>query len=141
MSPASAPADTLTRHGQVPLKGAEHQRQGRRRQARLIPVLSKGVAGAHKIQGHRRGLCTYVLDTKIYDERSSANAENDDALLHHGKPVGLQRSVLVGISSGAAVGVVSSLPSVPENKGKTHRCLLPDTGDRYLSTPCFRIDI
>ena len=98
------------------------------------PVLSKGVAGAHKIQGIGAGFVPDVLDTKIYDE--IITVENDDAFAT-GKLVGHSEGVLVGISSGAAVWAGIQLAKRPENKGKTIVVLLPDTGDRYLSTPLF----
>ena len=98
------------------------------------PVLSKGVAGAHKIQGIGAGFVPDVLDTKIYDE--IIPVENDDAFAT-GKLVGKKEGVLVGISSGAALWAAIELAKRPENKGKTIVALLPDTGDRYLSTPLF----
>lgn len=99
------------------------------------PVLSKGVAGAHKIQGIGAGFVPDVLDTKIYDE--IIPVENDDAFAT-GKLVGKKEGVLVGISSGAALWAAIQLAKRPENKGKTIVALLPDTGDRYLSTPLFQ---
>ena len=99
------------------------------------PVLSKGVAGAHKIQGIGAGFVPDVLDTKIYDE--IITVENDDAFAT-GKLVGHSEGVLVGTSSGAAVWAGIQLAKRPENKGKTIVVLLPDTGDRYLSTPLFQ---
>ena len=99
------------------------------------PILSKGVAGAHKIQGIGAGFVPDVLDTKIYDE--IITVENDDAFAT-GKLVGHSEGVLVGISSGAAVWAGIQLAKRPENKGKTIVVLLPDTGDRYLSTPLFQ---
>ena len=98
------------------------------------PVLSKGTAGAHKIQGIGAGFVPAVLDTKVYDEIISV--ENEDAFAT-GKKVGKAEGVLVGISSGAAVWAAIQLAKRPENKGKTIVALLPDTGDRYLSTPLF----
>ena len=98
------------------------------------PVLSKGTPGAHKIQGIGAGFVPDVLDTKIYDE--IITVENDDAFAT-GKKVGKAEGVLVGISSGAAVWAAIQLAKRPENKGKTIVALLPDTGDRYLSTPLF----
>ena len=98
------------------------------------PVLSKGTAGAHKIQGIGAGFVPEVLDTKIYDEVIAV--ENDDAFAA-GKQVGKAEGVLVGISSGAAVWAGIQLAKRPENQGKTIVVLLPDTGDRYLSTPLF----
>ena len=98
------------------------------------PVLSKGVAGAHKIQGIGAGFVPEVLDTGIYDE--IITVENDDAFAA-GRLIGRQEGVLVGISSGAAVWAAIELAKRPENKGKTIVALLPDTGDRYLSTPMF----
>ena len=99
------------------------------------PILSKGVAGAHKIQGIGAGFVPEVLDTNIYDE--IIPVENDDAFAT-GKLVGHSEGVLVGISSGAAVWAGIQLAKRPENKGKTIVVLLPDTGDRYLSTPLFQ---
>ncbi|MBQ9719927.1 MAG: cysteine synthase A [Oscillospiraceae bacterium] len=98
------------------------------------PVLSKGTPGAHKIQGIGAGFVPDVLDTKIYDEVIAV--ENEDAFAA-GKSVGRAEGVLVGISSGAAVWAAIQLAKRPENKGKTIVALLPDTGDRYLSTPLF----
>ena len=98
------------------------------------PVLSKGTAGSHKIQGIGAGFVPDVLDTKIYDE--IIPVENDDAFAT-GKRVGREEGVLVGISSGAALFAAIQLAKRPENAGKTIVALLPDTGDRYLSTPLF----
>ena len=98
------------------------------------PVLSQGKSGAHKIQGIGAGFVPDVLNTKIYDE--VIPVENDDAFAT-GKKVGQSEGVLVGISSGAAVWAGIQLAKRPENKGKTIVVLLPDTGDRYLSTPLF----
>ena len=98
------------------------------------PVLSKGVAGSHKIQGIGAGFVPDVLDTKVYDE--IITVENEDAFAA-GKLIGKKEGVLVGISSGAAVWAAIQLAKRPENKGKTIVALLPDTGDRYLSTPLF----
>ena len=97
-------------------------------------VLSTGVAGAHKIQGIGAGFVPEVLDTKIYDEIIPVS--NDDAFAS-GKEVGKNEGVLVGISSGAALWAAIELAKRPENEGKTIVVLLPDTGDRYLSTPLF----
>ena len=98
------------------------------------PILSKGVAGSHKIQGIGAGFVPDVLDTKIYDEVIAA--ENDDAFAA-GKLVGKKEGILVGISSGASIWAAIELAKRPENAGKTIVALLPDTGDRYLSTPLF----
>ena len=98
------------------------------------PVLSKGTAGAHKIQGIGAGFVPAVLDTKIYDEIIPVENEAAFAI---GKKIGKTEGVLVGISSGAAVWAAVELAKRPENKGKTIVALLPDTGDRYLSTPLF----
>ena len=98
------------------------------------PVLSKGTAGPHKIQGIGAGFVPDVLDTKIYDE---VIAVGNDEAFEAGKLVGKSEGVLVGISSGAAVWAGIQLAKRPENKGKNIVVLLPDTGDRYLSTPLF----
>ena len=98
------------------------------------PVLSKGTAGSHKIQGIGAGFVPDVLDTKIYDEVIPVT--NEDAFAT-GKLIGRSEGVLVGISSGAALWAAIQLARRPENKGKTIVALLPDTGDRYLSTPLF----
>ena len=98
------------------------------------PVLSKGTAGAHKIQGIGAGFVPEVLNTAVYDEIIAV--ENEDAFAA-GKLVGRKEGVLVGISSGAAVWAAIHLAKRPENKGKVIVALLPDTGDRYLSTPLF----
>ena len=92
------------------------------------------MAGAHKIQGIGAGFVPEVLDTKIYDEIIPVS--NDDAFAT-GKKVGKNEGVLVGISSGAALWAAIELAKRPENEGKTIVVLLPDTGDRYLSTPLF----
>jgi cysteine synthase len=97
-------------------------------------VLSTGVAGSHKIQGIGAGFVPDVLDTKVYDE--IIPVENDDAFAT-GKLIGKSEGVLVGISSGAAVWAAIELAKRPENEGKNIVVLLPDTGDRYLSTPLF----
>ena len=98
------------------------------------PVLSQGVAGAHKIQGIGAGFVPDVLDTKVYDEIIAVT--NEDAFAT-GRLIGHKEGVLVGISSGAAVWAAIELAKRPENKGKNIVVLLPDTGDRYLSTPMF----
>ena len=98
------------------------------------PVLSKGTAGSHKIQGIGAGFVPAVLDTNVYDEIIAV--ENDDAFAT-GRQIGRAEGILVGISSGAAVWAAIQLARRPENKGKTIVALLPDTGDRYLSTPLF----
>ena len=98
------------------------------------PVLSKGTAGAHKIQGIGAGFVPDVLNTAVYDEIIAE--EHEDAFAA-GKLVGRKEGVLVGISSGAAVWAAIQLARRSENKGKTIVALLPDTGDRYLSTPLF----
>ena len=98
------------------------------------PVLSKGVAGPHKIQGIGAGFVPDTLNTKIYDE--IIPVENEDAFAT-GRQLAREEGLLVGISSGAAVFAASQLAKRPENKGKTIVVLLPDTGDRYLSTPMF----
>ena len=98
------------------------------------PVLSKGTPGPHKIQGIGAGFVPETLNTKIYDEIIAV--ENDDAFAT-GRALARQEGVLVGISSGAAVWAATELAKRPENKGKLIVALLPDTGDRYLSTPMF----
>ena len=97
-------------------------------------VLSTGVAGPHKIQGIGAGFVPDVLNTKIYDEIIPVS--NEDAFAT-GKAIGKNEGVLVGISSGAATFAAITLAKRPENEGKTIVVLLPDTGDRYLSTPLF----
>ena len=97
-------------------------------------VLSTGVPGAHKIQGIGAGFVPDVLDTKIYDE--IITIENEEAFAT-GKEIGKSEGVLVGISSGAAVNAAIKLAQRKENEGKNIVVLLPDTGDRYLSTPLF----
>lgn len=98
------------------------------------PVLTKGESGPHKIQGIGAGFVPETLDTSIYDEVIAV--ENDDAFAA-GKEVARRDGILVGISSGAALFAATQLASRPENKGKMIVALLPDTGDRYLSTPLF----
>jgi cysteine synthase A len=99
------------------------------------PVLSKGVAGSHKIQGIGAGFVPDVLNTDVYDEIIAV--ENEDAFAL-GKAIGHNEGILVGISAGAAVWAAIQLAQRPENEGKTIVALLPDTGDRYLSTPMFQ---
>ena len=98
------------------------------------PVLSKGVAGAHKIQGIGAGFVPNTLNTKVYDE--IITVENEDAFAT-GRKLARKEGLLVGISSGAAVWAAAQLAKRPENQGKRIVVLLPDTGDRYLSTPMF----
>ena len=98
------------------------------------PVLSKGVAGAHKIQGIGAGFVPEVLNTGVYDE--IITVDNEDAFAT-GKAFGRIEGILVGISSGAALYAATQLAKRPENKGKNIVVILPDTGDRYLSTPLF----
>ncbi|MCR4937305.1 MAG: cysteine synthase A [Lachnospiraceae bacterium] len=98
------------------------------------PVLSKGTAGAHKIQGIGAGFVPEVLDTKVYDEIIAV--ENEDAF-KEGRNFAVSEGILVGISSGAALYAAKVLASREENKGKNIVVLLPDSGDRYLSTPLF----
>ena len=98
------------------------------------PLLSKGHAGPHKIQGIGAGFIPDVLDTKVYDE--VVTVENEDAFATS-RLVGHKEGVLVGISSGASVWTAIQLAKRPENKGKAIVALLPDTGERYLSTPLF----
>ena len=99
------------------------------------PVLSKGVAGSHKIQGIGAGFVPEVLDTAVYDE--IIPVENEDAFAL-GRQLGRTEGILVGISAGAALWAAVELAKRPENEGKTIVALLPDTGDRYLSTPMFQ---
>lgn len=101
------------------------------------PVLSKGTPGAHKIQGIGAGFVPDVLNTGIYDE--IITIENEDAF-EEGKAFAVSEGILVGISSGAALKAANILAKRPENKGKTIVVLLPDSGDRYLSTPLFNND-
>lgn len=101
------------------------------------PVLSKGVSGAHKIQGIGAGFVPEVLDVGMYDEIIAV--ENEDAFAE-GKAFAVSEGILVGISSGAALKAASILAKRPENAGKTIVALLPDSGDRYLSTPLFNND-
>ena len=98
------------------------------------PVLSEGKSGPHKIQGIGAGFVPKVLDTSIYDE--IIRVSNEDAF-ETGKLIGKKEGILVGISSGAAVFAAIELAKKEENKGKNIVVLLPDTGDRYLSTPMF----
>ena len=98
------------------------------------PVLSQGTAGAHKIQGIGAGFVPEVLNTKVYDE--VITVENEDAFAE-GRAFAVSEGILVGISSGAALKAASVLAARLENKGKTIVVLLPDSGDRYLSTPLF----
>ena len=98
------------------------------------PVLSKGVSGPHKIQGIGAGFIPDVLDTKVYDE--IITIENEDAFAE-GRAFARSEGILVGISSGAALKAARLVAERPENKGKTIVVLLPDSGDRYLSTPLF----
>ena len=98
------------------------------------PVLSQGTAGPHKIQGIGAGFVPDVLDTAVYDE--IVPVANEDAFAV-GRLIGKREGVLVGISSGAAAFAAIELARRPENEGKTIVVLLPDTGDRYLSTPLF----
>lgn len=98
------------------------------------PVLSKGTAGPHKIQGIGAGFVPQTLDTEIYDEIITVTAED---AFETGRTLARKEGVLVGISSGAAVWAAGELAKRPENKGKIIVALLPDTGDRYLSTPMF----
>ncbi|MDE6844988.1 MAG: cysteine synthase A [Lachnospiraceae bacterium] len=101
------------------------------------PVLSGGAAGAHKIQGIGAGFVPEVLNTDIYDE--IIKVSNEDAFAA-GKAIAVEEGVLVGISSGAALHAATELAKRPENKGKTIVALLPDSGDRYLSTPLFSVE-
>ena len=116
------------------LKSKKHEVKVVAVEPKSSAVLSTGVAGSHKIQGIGAGFVPEVLDTKVYDE--IIPVENDDAFAT-GKEIGKSEGVLVGISSGAAVWAAIELAKRPENEGKTIVVLLPDTGDRYLSTPLF----
>jgi cysteine synthase A len=98
-------------------------------------VLSTGKGGSHKIQGIGAGFVPDTLNTSIYDEIITVS--NEDAF-HTGNAIAKSEGILVGISSGAAVWAATELAKRPENKGKTIVALLPDTGDRYLSTPLFQ---
>jgi cysteine synthase A len=98
------------------------------------PVLSEGRAGAHKIQGIGAGFVPTTLNTKIYDEIITVNHEDAYAV---GRELAKKEGVLVGISSGAALWAATQLAKRPENAGKTIVVLLPDTGERYLSTPMY----
>lgn len=102
------------------------------------PVLSKGVAGPHKIQGIGAGFVPDTLNTKVYDEIIAV--ENEDAFAV-GREIAVTEGILVGISSGAAIWAATELAKRPENKGKTIVALLPDTGDRYLSTALFGTNV
>ena len=124
---------TLTGVGQY-LKGQNPAVQVVAVEPEDSPVLTGGTAGSHQIQGIGAGFVPQVLDTQIYDEVVAV--EDDDALAA-GRLVGRAEGILVGISSGAAVWAAIQLASRPENQGKTIVALLPDTGDRYLSTPLF----
>ena len=124
---------TLTGVGQY-LKSKKHGVKVVAVEPKDSPVLSEGHAGSHKIQGIGAGFVPDVLDTKIYDEIIPVT--NEDAFAT-GKRIGHAEGVLVGISSGAAVWAAIELAKRPENAGKTIVTLLPDTGDRYLSTPLF----
>lgn len=101
------------------------------------PVLSKGISGAHKIQGIGAGFIPDILNTKVYDE--VITIENEDAFIE-GKAFAVSEGILVGISSGAALKAAAILAKRPENKDKIIVVLLPDSGDRYLSTPLFSDD-
>ena len=124
---------TLTGVGEF-LKGKKPQVKVVAVEPASSPVLSKGKAGAHKIQGIGAGFVPKVLNTGIYDEIIAV--ENEDAFAS-GKLIGKKEGVLVGISSGAALWAAVEVAKRPENEGKTIVVLLPDTGDRYLSTPMF----
>ena len=124
---------TLTGTGEF-LKGKKPEIKIVAVEPQTSAVLSTGVAGAHKIQGIGAGFVPEVLNTKIYDEIIPVS--NEDAFAF-GKRIGKEEGVLVGISSGAAVAAAVEIAKRPENKGKTIVVLLPDTGDRYLSTPLF----
>lgn len=124
---------TLTGTGEY-LKGKKPEVKIVAVEPQTSAVLSTGVAGAHKIQGIGAGFVPEVLNTKIYDEIIPVS--NEDAFAF-GKRIGREEGVLVGISSGAAVAAAVEIAKRPENKGKTIVVLLPDTGDRYLSTALF----
>lgn len=101
---------------------------------KLSAVLSEGIPGAHKIQGIGAGFVPEILNTNVYDE---IIAVSDEDAFATGKMIGQREGILVGISSGAAVWAAIELAKRSENEGKTIVVLLPDTGDRYLSTPMF----
>ena len=124
---------TLTGVGEY-LKSQNENVHGEAVEPSGSPVLSEGTGGPHKIQGIGAGFVPDVLNTKIYDE--IIKVENDDAFVT-GKLLAKKEGVLVGISSGAALYAAIELAKQPENKGKTIVALLPDTGDRYYSTPLF----
>ena len=124
---------TITGVGQY-LKSRDPSVKGVAVEPASSPVLSQGVAGAHKIQGIGAGFVPEVLDTKVYDEIIPVADEDAFAM---GRKIGHKEGVLVGISSGAAVHAAVELAKRPENEGKTIVVLLPDTGDRYLSTALF----
>ena len=124
---------TITGVGQY-LKSRNHAVRVAAVEPKSSAVLSTGVAGAHKIQGIGAGFVPQVLDTKVYDEIIPVTNEDAFAL---GREVGHSEGVLVGISSGAAVWAALQIAQRPESAGKTIVVLLPDTGDRYLSTPLF----
>lgn len=124
---------TITGVGQY-LKSKNPQVQVVAVEPSASPVLSKGTAGAHQIQGIGAGFIPEVLDTGVYDEIIAVDHEDAFAM---GRELGRTEGVLVGISAGAALWAALELAKRPENKGKTIVALLPDTGDRYLSTPMF----
>ena len=134
-SPASAPAARITGTGKFLKEQNPNVKVVAVEPATHPPFCARALPGAHKIQGIGAGFVPDVLDTKVYDE--IITVDNDDAFAT-GKLVGHSEGVLVGISSGAAVWAGIELAKRPENKGKTIVVLLPDTGDRYLSTPLFQ---
>ena len=135
---AKAPAKTVRRVRKTAQKAETVQKKPEVQIVALepasSPVLSEGKAGPHKIQGIGAGFVPDVLNTKVYDE--IITVENDDAFAT-GKLLAKHEGVLVGISSGAALAGAIALAKRPENKGKTIVALLPDSGDRYYSTPLF----
>lgn len=131
--PVWVPAGTLTGVGRY-LKEKKPDVKIVAVEPKSSAVLSTGVAGPHKIQGIGAGFVPDILDTKIYDE--IIPVENEDAF-RLGREISKREGVLVGISSGAALWAAVELAKRPENAGKNIVVLLPDTGDRYLSTPLF----
>ncbi len=123
-----------TLSGRAPLEGAQPRHQGGRRGACGLPVLSEGRAGSHGLQGIGAGFVPDTLDTSIYDE---VIAVEDEEAFAAGRDLAAREGLLVGISSGAAVVAATEIARRPGNEGKTIVVVLPDTGERYLSTKMF----